>query len=120
MKQQPVRLTMRGEDFLAIKMVLLNHAAMLRLGKKDTDLSKRIQRYLARAKTRPVIKADHIQQMRKDKNGEDELCYLGCLSVDGEFVPISDAKQRNARSTAIKDANNARRRLEANLDKEWA
>lgn len=120
--KMPVRLTIAGEDYEKISVALLTYIKVLKETKKPKDkaLAKRIARYLARAKKRPVITADYIQQMRTDKNGEDELCYLGVLMVDGEFVPLGDAKQRDSHLTAKRDACAALRGVQANLDKEWA
>jgi hypothetical protein len=121
--KQPVRLTIAGEDYEDISTVLLEYIDLLKKEVKTPAAkakAKRIFRSLARAKKRPVMKATYIQQMRKDKNGEDELCYLGILEADGNYVPIIGAKQRDSSLTAKRDAFAALRRVEANLDREWA
>jgi hypothetical protein len=116
--KQPVRITFTGEDYAFVSTALLTLVDILKKeGKKPA--AKRIVRALARAKKRPVVEADFIQQMRSDEYGE-VLCYLGVLMVDGNIVPISGAKQRDSRLTAKRDACAALRRLKINLDKEWA
>ncbi len=120
--KQPVRITIEGGDYEEISKVLLDYVGFLKTKIKTPNaraLGKRIVRYLARAKKKPTISASYIQQMRKDKNGEDDLCYLGVLLVDKEIVPISGLQQRNSSATAIKDAQAAGRRVKMRLDREW-